>query len=275
MKARVLIIAGSDSGGGAGIQADLKTMTAFGVYGSTAITAITVQDTVKVHEIVPVPVEAITSQIRVVLNDIGADVIKIGMLGSVGVGEAVLAGLKHFDGPVVADPVLVATSGDALAEGGVAVWLRNCLVPRATVLTPNVPEAALLSGIKVTDEKSLERAAHYLRELGAGTVCAKGGHLSGRHAVNIVAGPERTDRFSLPRLGRHDTHGTGCTLASAIAANMALGHDVSEACRIATLYVHAAIDHAPGFGNGHGPLNHALRPLTAHDQISGFVPIES
>jgi hydroxymethylpyrimidine/phosphomethylpyrimidine kinase len=256
MKARVLIVAGSDSGGGAGVQADLKTCAAFGVYASTAITAVTVQDTEQVHAVHPVPPEIIAAQMRVVLSDIGADVIKIGMIGSAAAGEAILSALPEGV-PVVLDPVLVATSGDALGDESVAELVRDRMVPRAAVVTPNLPELAALTGRDVGHSASVE-AARSLLERGAGAVLAKGGHGKGATITDLLVTREGTARIEHERIETRNTHGTGCTLASALAAGMAQGLPIEAAARRAVAYVSAAIAHAPGLGRGHGPLNHAL-----------------
>nr|WP_246408850.1 bifunctional hydroxymethylpyrimidine kinase/phosphomethylpyrimidine kinase [Parvularcula dongshanensis] len=253
-----MIVAGSDSGGGAGIQADIKTCTALGAYAATAVTAITVQDTRAVHAVHPVPPDVIAAQIRVVLDDIGADCIKIGMIGSAGAGEAILSALP--DGvPVVLDPVLVATSGDALGDGEVAALIRDRLIPRSAVVTPNLPELAALSGLTVDDEPAMRRAAQALLASGAGAVLAKGGHMDGDEVVDLLLGQSDETAIRHPRLASNDTHGTGCTLASALAASVAQGLPLETAARRAVAYTAAAIEHAPGLGRGHGPLNHALR----------------
>ena len=258
MNGRVLIVAGSDSGGGAGIQADIKTCTALGAYAATAITAVTVQDTRAVHAVHAVPAEVIAAQMRVVLSDIGADVVKLGMIGSEAAGEAILGALPG-NVPLVLDPVLVATSGDALGDGAVAALIRGALLPRAAVVTPNAPELAALTGIEVADETGLRRAAEALLTRGAGAVLAKGGHLSGETLVDLLVMQDGVLRIEHPRLPGASTHGTGCTLASAVAASLAQGLPLEAAARRGVAYVAAAIRHAPGLGQGHGPLNHALR----------------
>ena len=257
MNGRVLIVAGSDSGGGAGIQADLKTCTALGAYAATAVTAVTVQDTRAVHAVHAVPPDVIAAQIRVVLDDLGADVVKLGMIGSEAAGEAILSALPD-DVPLVLDPVLVATSGDALGDGAVAALLRERLVPRAAVVTPNAPELAALTGEHVADEMSLKRAAEALLAHGAGAVLAKGGHLTSETVVDLLVTEGGTTRLAHPRLDTRSTHGTGCTLASAVAASLAQGLPLDAAARRAVAYVAAAIASAPDLGRGHGPLNHAL-----------------
>ena len=267
---RVLIIAGSDSGGGAGIQADIKTVTALGGYAATAVTAITVQDTLGVHGVEPVSDAVLMQQIDVVLNDIGADCLKIGMIGSPKAGEIIAEALgRHPAIPVVLDPVLVATSGDALGDDGVAALLKNRLLSLASVVTPNVPELQALAGRSVTSEGALEEAARVLMDSGAKAVLAKGGHLDGEEVVDLLVTEDNVHRFAHERLMTRHTHGTGCTLASAVATGLAQGMGLTEATDRATRYVEAAIRHAPGFGAGHGPLRHALQM----DAGGTFTPI--
>jgi hydroxymethylpyrimidine/phosphomethylpyrimidine kinase len=270
MKGRVLIIAGSDSGGGAGLQADIKTVTALGGFAMTAVTALTVQDTKAVHEVIPVEPDIIRRQIETVLADLGADAVKIGMIGTVAAGRAILEGLEGFSGPIVLDPVLVATSGDRLGDDSVARWLADQMLPRATVVTPNVPELAALSGKLVGTEAEMVTAAHALAGHAGAAVLAKGGHLETEEIVDLLV-TEGGEPVAIrhERLASRHTHGTGCTLASAVATGLAQRLDLEAACRRAVDYVTAAIRHAPGFGGGHGPLNHALRA-----GAQGFVPID-
>ena len=258
MTPRLLIIAGSDSGGGAGVQADLKTAGAHGVYAATAITAVTVQDTRAVHAVHPVPPDVIADQVRVVLDDIGADAVKIGMLGGAEAGEAVLEALSGFGGPVVLDPVLVATSGDALGDDGVASLIAGRFVPRASVVTPNLEELARLTGQGCETPEGIEAAARALLARGAGAVLAKGGHGRDATVTDLLVTERAAVRVEHPRQDTRHTHGTGCTLASALAAGLACGAELERAAREAADYVAAAIRHAPGLGGGHGPLRHAL-----------------
>jgi hydroxymethylpyrimidine/phosphomethylpyrimidine kinase len=254
MKGRVLIIAGSDSGGGAGIQADIKAVTALGGYAATAVTAITVQDTKAVHDVYEMAPAIVRKQIDVVLSDIGADVIKIGMIGSVAVADAVLAALKEVpDIPVVLDPVLVATSGDTLAGGGMAELFRDAFVPRAAIVTPNLPELHALS----EGQDEAVAVADMLRR-GAGAVLVKGGHEDGPTVRDRLYTNEGMVPFEGARIDTTSTHGTGCTLASAIAAGLAQGMPTIEATRQAIAYVHDAIEAAPGFGGGNGPIAHTV-----------------
>ncbi|WOI54248.1 bifunctional hydroxymethylpyrimidine kinase/phosphomethylpyrimidine kinase [Parvularcula sp. LCG005] len=269
----MLIIAGSDSGGGAGIQADIKTVAALGGYAMTAVTAITVQNTYGVSGIHAVPDEIIGQQIRTVLDDIGADCIKIGMIGSAAAGNAILDALYDYAGiPMVVDPVMVATSGDRLGDDETGHIIRNRFVPRATVVTPNAPEAAMLADMNISTKADLIEAAQVIQNLGAAAVLAKGGHLDGDEVINVFLEGTSEAIFAHGRIESRHTHGTGCTLASAIAAFIAQGDAPLEACRKATLYVREAIRHAPGFGGGHGPVNHALRPLVEAGRVVSFEP---
>jgi len=258
VRGRVLIIAGSDSGGGAGIQADIKTVTALGGYAMTAITAITVQNTEGVFGVHPIPVETLEAQARVVLEDLGADVIKTGMLGSVATVEAVARILHGAAGiPAVIDPVMTAKGGERLLEGSAEAAVRDLLVARAALLTPNAPEAEVLSGLPVRSEDDLRRAGEALLERGARAVLMKGGHLAGELVVDLLLSPEVSRRFESPRVKTRHTHGTGCTLASACAAGLAQGLKLEEAVGVAHAYKAEANRRAPGFGRGHGPLDHA------------------
>ncbi|MCW0180952.1 bifunctional hydroxymethylpyrimidine kinase/phosphomethylpyrimidine kinase [Zavarzinia sp.] len=257
-KGRVLIVAGSDSGGGAGIQADIKTVTALGGYAMTAVTALTIQDTLGVHGIVDIPAEAVARQMAVCLDDIGADAVKTGMLHSVEVVEAVLAGLARPSAPsqLVVDPVMVAKGGASLTTDATVEAIRTRLIPRASVITPNLPEASTLLGRAVTGLADMDRAAFDLLDLGCGAVLLKGGHLDGELLRDVLASPEGLVYFDDPRIVTTSTHGTGCTLASAIATGLAQGLDLVAAVRRARAYVRRALATAPGFGHGHGPLNH-------------------
>ena len=259
MQGRVLIIAGSDPSGGAGIQADIKTVTALGGYAATAITALTVQNTTGVSAVHPVNPDIIGAQIGAVLDDIGADAVKIGMLGAVDVVELVADALApvadHI--PVVLDPVLVATSGDALAGEGVAAAICEKLVPIAALVTPNIDEAAALTGAAVETRNDMVAAGEALRATGADAALVKGGHLTGDIVADVLVRAEGPLWFENRRIDTTSTHGTGCTLASAVAAGLAQGQSRADAVAAAIRYVHVAIATAPGFGAGHGPLNHA------------------
>lgn len=264
-KGRVLIVAGSDSGGGAGIQADIKTVTALGGYAMTAITAITVQDTLGVHGIVEIPVATVEAQIAVCLDDIGADVMKTGMLHSVEVVEAVLAGLNRPSAPrrLVVDPVMVAKGGASLTTDATVEALRGRLIPRASVITPNLPEASTLLGRPVRHIGEMDAAAFDLLNLGCEAVLLKGGHLDGELLRDVLVSREGLVYFDDPRIPTTSSHGTGCTLASAIATGLAQGLDLVRAIARARAYVRRALATAPGLGHGHGPLNHGhtVRPF--------------
>jgi hydroxymethylpyrimidine/phosphomethylpyrimidine kinase len=255
---RVLIIAGSDSGGGAGVQADIKAVTALGGYAATAITAITVQDTLGVHDVHPVPLAVIMAQARAVLDDIGADAIKTGMLGDTAVVEAVARLLDGAGGvPAVIDPVMIAKGGASLLAAEAVEAVRRELVPRAALLTPNAPEAAALTGLAVETTDDLRRAGERLLTLGAGAVLMKGGHVPGESVIDVLMTHGGETTFEGPRIDTRHTHGTGCTLASACAAGLAQGMRLEDAVARAWGYVAEAIRRAPGFGAGHGPLDHA------------------
>jgi hydroxymethylpyrimidine/phosphomethylpyrimidine kinase len=258
VQGRVLIIAGSDSGGGAGLQADLKTVTALGGYGATAVTALTAQDTTGVHGIFEVPPAFIAQQIEVVLADIGADCIKTGMLHSADVIATVVACLEARAPavPLVVDPVMVAKGGARLLLEEAEAALRQELLPRATLLTPNLPEAEVLCGHPIGDETAMAAAGRELCELGSRAVLMKGGHLEGDMVSDILVSAEGVERFSSKRLQSRHTHGTGCTIASALAVSLAQGLELGAAVSRARDYVHQAIRQAPGLGAGHGPLNH-------------------
>lgn len=263
--ARVLSIAGSDSGGGAGIQADLKTFSALGCYGMTAITALTAQNTQGVRAIHGVPPDMLRAQIDAVVEDIGVDAVKIGMLHSPEVVAVVADALRRHHLPhVVLDPVMVATSGDRLmADETVQVLVRE-LFPLATVVTPNLDEAALLLGRPIPGIEALDDAARALLALGAPAVLLKGGHLPGDEVVDVLALPDRTlQHLRSPRIATHNGHGTGCTLSSAIAAYLALGQALPKAVALARAYILGAIQAGAAVrtGHGHGPLNHGYAPV--------------
>ena len=260
MKGRVLVCAGSDSGGGAGIQADIKAITALGAFAMTAITALTAQDTRGVHGVLPVDTAFIRQQIAVVLDDLGADAVKTGMLHDAATIEAVCDELAaRAPGlPLVADPVMVAKGGHALLAPEAVETLKRRLLPLATVITPNVPEAEVLSGMTITDEATMREAAELMLTLGVPAVLLKGGHLPGHTVVDVLATAHGVRRFADPRIDTRHTHGTGCTLASAIAAGLAQGLSLGDAVLRARRYVRAAIEAAPGYGHGHGPLDHSV-----------------
>lgn len=256
-RGRVLIIAGSDSGGGAGIQADIKTVTALGGHAATAITAITVQNTLGVRSVHPLAPELMRDQARAVLDDIGTDAIKTGMLGDAAMIEAVAAVIAGAGRPAVIDPVMVAKGGAALLEAYAVGALKTALIPLATLLTPNAPEAAALTGLEVATTADLQRAGERLLSMGAAAVLMKGGHISGPRLVDLLITPVGETRFESVRVETRHTHGTGCTLASACAVGLAQGHGLQRSVERAHAYVQEAIRRAPGFGAGHGPLDHA------------------
>ena len=255
---RALTIAGSDSGGGAGIQADLKTFMAFGVFGMSAITAITAQNTVGVSAIHPVPLDVIEAQLVAVMSDIGADAAKTGMLGTAEVVRLVAATVHRLAVPnLVVDPVMVAKSGDVLLADDARAAVREALLPLAMVVTPNLPEAEALIGEPVRDLAEMRSAARALHALGPRWVVVKGGHLPGEQdAVDLVFDGESFVELTAPRLPGTSVHGTGCTFSAAIAAGLAQGHDPLDAIRRAKEYISAAIAGAPPLGHGHGPSNH-------------------
>jgi hydroxymethylpyrimidine/phosphomethylpyrimidine kinase len=260
MTAIALTIAGSDSSGGAGIQADLKTFAALGVYGASVITALTAQNTQGVAAIHDVPPDFIAAQIDAVFSDLAVGAVKIGMLSQPAVIETVARGLtRHKATDIVLDPVLVATSGDRLSAPGVADALRRLLIPRALIVTPNLPEAAALTGASpARSEQEMEAQARDLLGLGARHVLIKGGHGEGAESVDLLIGQGEVVRLAAPRLTTRNTHGSGCTMSSAIAAGLAKGLDLVAAVEAAKAYVTAAIANADKLeiGHGAGPLHH-------------------
>ena len=259
MKGRVLICAGSDSGGGAGIQADIKTVTALGCFAATAITALTSQNTKGVFDVLDIPTSFLRQQMTVVLEDIGADVIKTGMLHNVGVIRTISDTIEDLGGSpsLVIDPVMVAKGGHSLLQSSAVDALKNELIHMADVLTPNIPEAEVLTGIEITSVDDMRRAGEYLLKMGPKSVLIKGGHLTDDTLTDILLTGSAVTLYSSPRIKTVHTHGTGCTLASAVAAGIAQGLEVQIATERARRYVFEAIRTAPGLGAGHGPLNHA------------------
>jgi hydroxymethylpyrimidine/phosphomethylpyrimidine kinase len=253
---RILIIAGSDSGGGAGIQADIKTVTMMGGHAMTAITALTAQNTLGVDAVMPVPADMVLKQIDAVVSDIGVDAVKIGMIGSPEVAEAVAERLSSLSVPIVFDPVMVASSGAALASPETITAFRK-LMEVSTVVTPNAPELAALTHLPVGTLEELHQAAIGLaRDLDM-WVLAKGGHLAGAEVVDVLASSEgRRREFRGSRIDSRHHHGTGCTLASAVAAGLARGEDIGDAVEAGRRFVRTAMAAAPGFGQGHGPMGH-------------------
>lgn len=255
---RVLIIAGSDSGGGAGIQADIKAVSALGAYAMTAITALTAQNTMGVQGVYPIPTDFLEQQMESVLSDLGADCLKTGMLHDSAVIETVVDAVDRLgpDVPLVVDPVMVAKGGAALLVDEAVETLRSKLVPRATVLTPNIPEAEALAGRTVSGDADLDALGEALLALGPKAVLLKGGHMDGSTVRDRLVTESGIRVFVNQRIDTPHTHGTGCTLASSIAAGIAQGLTLEDAVARAEAYLHEAIRTAPGYGGGHGPVNH-------------------
>jgi hydroxymethylpyrimidine/phosphomethylpyrimidine kinase len=255
---RVLTIAGSDSGGGAGIEADIKTISALGGYACTAITAVTAQNTLGVFGVQTMPAAFVRLSIQTVLDDIGADAVKLGMLANAQIIAAVADALP--DGvPVVLDPVMVATSGAILLPDDAITALRDSLIPRAAIVTPNLPEAAKLTGLSMHNAQDYEAAGHALLAMGAAAALIKGGHAEGEMLTDTLVHAGGVERISLPRIHTKNTHGTGCTLAAAIATGLAQKMTLSDAVGRARDYLQHAIRQAPGFGKGHGPVWHGVQ----------------
>ncbi len=278
LRGRVLVVAGSDSGGGAGVQADTKAISAMGAYAATALTALTAQNTLGVQGVLPVPAVFVALQMRSVLDDIGADAVKTGMLAEQAIIEAVAEVLGTTGAPLVLDPVMVAKGGQSLLDPGAVAALLRLLLPRAAVVTPNLPEAEALTGAPVADVAGMHRAAERLLRLGAAAVLLKGGHLPSERLTDLLATPHGTTAFEQARVATRHTHGTGCTLASALAAGLAQGMDLPGAVTRARRYVRAAIETAPGLGAGHGPLNHLAWTAVSRPEIQeerpGALPLD-
>lgn len=252
-----LTIAGSDSGGGAGIQADLKTFAALGVYGTSAITAVTAQNTLGVTASAPLAADLVTAQIEAVAGDIAIHATKTGMLANAAIVEAVVAAIEELELPlVVVDPVMVSKGGQRLLDDDGVQALRLELLPRARVVTPNLPEAEALSGRRIESLAGAREAARRIRDMGARAVIVKGGHGVGTQIVDVLLDGDTFHEFRTPRIDTKNTHGSGCTFASAVAAHLALGRALPEATEQAQRYVAGAIAHALAIGRGHGPLGH-------------------
>jgi len=248
-RGRVLVIAGSDSGGGAGIQADIKAITVNGGYAATAITALTAQNTQGVFGVINTPPEFVKKQIELVLSDIGADVIKTGMLSNKGIIEAVAASLNEYkDIPLVVDPVMVATSGDSLLNNDSVNALKSLLIARAYLATPNIPEAEILSGVSIESKEDMIKAAKVIMSIGAKNVLLKGGHGKGEVISDLLLTKNEECWFENPYINSKNTHGTGCTLASSISCHLAKGNDLQDAVGRAIDYVRKAIECSDGFG---------------------------
>lgn len=255
-----LTIAGSDSGGGAGIQADLKTFAAHGVFGTSAITAVTAQNTQGVRAWQAIPADLVVAQIEAVVSDIGAGAVKVGMLANAATAAAVARAIADLRLPnVVVDPVMIAKGGARLVEEDAVQVLRRDVLPRAAVVTPNIPEAEVLAGRRIQSVEDMRAAGRQLLALGPAVVLVKGGHLDGPDSIDVVCTAERTFEVRGPRILTRNTHGTGCTLSSAIAAQLASGAPIEVAIQEARTYLEGAIVHAPAIGGGHGPVNHFWR----------------
>jgi hydroxymethylpyrimidine/phosphomethylpyrimidine kinase len=265
-----LTIAGSDSGGGAGIQADLKTFHQFGVFGTSVVCAVTAQNTVGVRAWQPMPATLVTQQLDAVAEDLPPGAVKSGMLGNAAVVEAVADGLaRHRLPSYVLDPVMVATSGDRLLERDAERLIGRRLVPLAALVTPNLHEAEILLEMEVRDAAAMERAGRALVRLGAGAALVKGGHLVGDEVVDVLVAGDETRTFRHPRIATSSSHGTGCTLSAAVAAGLAHGRPLATAVADALDFVHRALAAAPGLGAGHGPLNHFV-PGPARPPMEGL-----
>ena len=255
-----LTIAGSDPSGGAGLQADLKTFHQHGVYGMSAVTLITVQNTVGVRSVAPLSPKMVEQQVRAVTEDIQADAVKTGALGTPEIISAVVSVARQMDAPLIVDPVMISKHGAPLLDDPAIDALQELLLPIATLITPNAPEATRLSGIEVVDATSAERAAREISRRGAWAVLVKGGHLDGRQAADILLLEGRVHELSAPRIDTPHTHGTGCTYSAAITARLALGHSLLEAVAGAKSWLTEAIRNAPQLGRGFGPVEH-LTPV--------------
>ena len=262
-----LTIAGSDSGGGAGIQADLKTFAAHGLYGTCAITAVTAQNTLGVTTFEALSADLVTAQVEAVMSDIGAHAAKTGMLANAAIVEAVAAAIEDLDVPLlVVDPVMIAKGGDRLLDDEALGAMKSELLRRAFVVTPNIPEAETLSGFTIRSDQDRYEAARRIGALGAAHVLIKGGHLPSEDISDLLYDGHRFLEFRTERVAGRNTHGTGCTFAAAITCHLALGRSLPEAIPLAQQYVAAAIRDAPDLGRGHGPMNHfwAIRPSGAY-----------
>lgn len=256
-----LSIAGSDSGGGAGIQADLKTFQAFGCFGTTVIVAVTAQNTLGVDDVHLIPPDTITAQLDALADDLPPAAFKTGMLANREIVELVASQIRaHGWDHYVLDPVMVASSGDRLLDANGIIAVRDRLLPQAECVTPNLDEAELLTGLTVRSPEAMVTAGRALLDLGAQSALVKGGHLESDILVDVLVTPDHVERFTRTRLATRATHGTGCTLSAAITAGLALDRDLGTAVRDAIGYLQLAIRHAPGLGGGNGPVEHGVRP---------------
>ena len=258
-KSKVLIIAGSDSSGGAGIQADIKTVTALGSYAMTAITAVTAQNTKGVKKITPIPIKNVQKQITMILDDIGADGVKIGMLHNASIIKCVYSILKKYKlKNIVLDPVMVAKSGTKLINNNSIKYLKKLLLPLSNLVTPNIPEAEVLIGGSISNKKDMIEAAKIILNMGSKNVLLKGGHLKSKMIFDILATKKGIKIFSKRKIKTKNTHGTGCTLSSALVTCLSQKKNIIKSCKISLNYVNQAITYAPGYGKGYGPLNHLV-----------------
>ena len=259
IKSKILIIAGSDSYGGAGIQADIKTVTALGSYAMTAVTAVTAQNTRDVKSIIPIPTKNIQKQITMILNDIGANGVKIGMLHNTSIIKCVYKILKKYKlKNVVLDPVMVAKGGTKLINNNSIKYLKKLILPLCNLVTPNIPEAEILTGYSILDKEDMIKAAKKILNMGSKNVLLKGGHLKSKMICDILATKKGIKVFSKRKIKTINTHGTGCTLSSALATCLSQKKNVFKSCKISLNYVNQAITYAPGYGKGYGPLNHLV-----------------
>ena len=258
-KSRVLIIAGSDSSGGAGIQADIKTITALGSYAMTAVTAVTAQDTKGVKKITPISTKNVQKQITMVLDDIGSDAVKIGMLHNSSIVKCVYSILKKYKlKNIVLDPVMVAKGGAKLINNSSIVYLKKLLLPLSKIITPNIPEAEILTGYSISNKEDMIKAAKKILNMGSKNVLLKGGHLKNKMIFDILATKKEIKIFKKRKIRTKNTHGTGCTLSSALATCLSQKKNIVKSCKISLRYVDKAIASAPGYGKGFGPLNHLV-----------------
>ena len=258
-RSKVLIIAGSDSSGGAGIQADIKTVTALGSYAMTAITAVTCQNTKGVKGITSIPIKNIHKQITMVLEDIGTNAVKIGMLHNTSVIKCIHKILKKYKTKnIVLDPVMISKGGSRLVNNNSIRHLKKLLLPLCNIVTPNIPEAEVLTGYSILDKESMIKASKKILNMGAKNVLLKGGHLKGKMIFDILATKKRIKIFAKRKIRTKNTHGTGCTLSSALATCLSQNKNIEKSCKISLTYVNKAIISAPGYGKGFGPLNHLV-----------------
>ena len=258
-KSKVLIIAGSDSSGGAGIQADIKTVTALGSYAMTAITAVTAQNTKGVKKIISIPTEIVQKQITMILDDIGTHAVKIGMLHNADIIKSVYKTLKKYKlKNVVLDPVMIAKSGAKLISNSSIKHLKKLLLPLCTLVTPNIPEAEILTGYSISNKEGMIKAAKTILNMGSKNVLLKSGHLKNKMIFDVLATKKGIKIFKKRKIRTKNTHGTGCTLSSALATCLSQKKNIVKSCKISLRYVDKAIISAPGYGKGFGPLNHLV-----------------